>query len=1041
MKISKFNRDKVGTLMSFVLILSILSALILPEFVKAAGAPPDITVKLGDTIVDYDHDIVVEDEDKLEIIADFRAMNAGDTYEVELPGIFLNLNEEIIRESNKDILKFVELTILKDPVTGKQRIKIEFLENIDAASFSFWAILNIEDDDYDKEQEIIVDGDMIIVIVPEEPHPPQGEYTGPYAPPPKVPEYDKDLKKGVSNEISEKEFLEDADINNAMYYNIGVNMAQFDKVLSGTLKDTLPTGMKLFVPSASGCGKDSYEFAFASMTIFLTSTVIKGADDDNCYINISDIYGAAAKYIGYVNAVEISQGRSGNYSIADLMPSIKIPSYIAESIKNSDRKYVTYDSIDIGYKIDESGKIHTIAIDNAHSDIFEREHSGPWTNDALYIPMYNTADCKTSIYREYAVVNQTVLQNMGDFSDSARREYLGSTVNGSETSYRWSYKYNSIEELVLVVKNDSVGDIDTFEIEMKGNENSYSFGKALQVFPRVYFDKTKWNIPSTGEIVFKNKITYENWEREAGTKYIYDFGSSGTVVLGAEKTVDGDKTNHQNPDADSTIQKYELTFKKFGDEKIPSGNFEVFDQLDAGLMFVNNSISIYRESKSGEWINITDQSLNTDTSATSTAVDGVNLKAYYDSAAHKIVIVNVGEMTFTGRIKIEFSAEIAPDVEYGTKIINYFGDLTETFVNHKIAVNKIDSEGAPITAASASFEIQYTTNEDFENGTLHDLTDTFGNPLNTLTTNTDGTASALYIIDDEVFYLKIRELTPPDGYIGLDTPIWIKAERDSVSQRMNYSLVNEIEGVTMSINENSMVTFNVENEKPRIVTPEPTEVSLEASKVAHGMELVDGQFEFAVFEGENIVAIGSNTADGKIIFTPISYNAIGNHSYKIKETSEKTDNWTMDEREFTVDVEVTADNEGKLTAKVIYEGGDITFVNKYTVTSEPTGSKPITSDITTTSETNTTSETSSKSNTTSKPNTTAETSSKLNTTSKSGTASATTSKSSETKNSTSKFDENKLPNTGDECNMLLFASIMILSLAAIYLCAKSRKIS
>jgi streptococcal pilin isopeptide linkage domain len=928
MKNKYFNNSKIFMSVSLVVVFSILMLLIMPIRIGAAGAPPDITVKLNDSEVAYNHDIIMQNGDKLKIIADFKTMDVGDTYEVDLPAVFLNLNEETIREANKDILEYVELSITKDE-NGKQKIKITFLQNVAASSFSFWAILDVSKEDINEKQEIIIDGDLIISIVPTEPSKPPGSYVGPQNPPPPLPEGDADLKKNVINQVSEKMFLEDTNINNALYYKLRLNLAQFNRPLTGIMRDSLPTGMKLFIPSAPNCGRDSYESAFASFSIYFMSTLIEGDSDDNCYVNISSYPGETAKYVGYVNAIEVSQGRAGTYTIDNLNPVIKLPAYLANSLRNAEGKYIAYDGADLGYRIDESGVIHIMTIDKNHPDVYEKKHTGPWTNSSLYIPLYRTPDCETAIYHTPLFQRTTILQELGNLNENVNREYLGSSADGTIISYRWSYKYNGAEEFILIVKNDSATDIDSFEIEMKGSESSFSYGKALFIQPSIYFDQSKWDIPSTGEITFRNTVTYEDWQKSADTKYVYDLGSSGTVVAEAGKTVDDEKKNHLDPDSGSTIQEYALMFKKLGNETIPAGNFEVFDRLDGNLVFVNKSLKIYKEDTG--WVDITDHDKDTDTSAVTTTADGVNLKAYYDSNLHRIVIVNVGVMNFTGRIKVEFKTDLADDVEYGTKIINYFGESVETFVSHTIAIKKIDSNNNAIVSSPAEFLIQYTTDSDLETAQLHDLTDSKGNPVGTLLTDNSGIAQALYALEADNFYLKITEIAAPDGYVKITEPIWIKAVRDSVNQKMNYTLVSKIDGVVLITGEQGLVTVMIENEEFK---PEPIEVIIEANKIAHGKPLGNNQFDFAVYEGETKVATGKNTADGKIIFSAISYDAPGIHFYKIKEISVNIPNWIMDNREFIVKVEVT-EQDGILTATVVYPEEGITFINEYTKDETP----------------------------------------------------------------------------------------------------------
>jgi pilin isopeptide linkage protein len=114
-------------------------------------------------------------------------------------------------------------------------------------------------------------------------------------------------------------------------------------------------------------------------------------------------------------------------------------------------------------------------------------------------------------------------------------------------------------------------------------------------------------------------------------------------------------------------------------------------------------------------------------------------------------------------------------------------------------------------------------------------------------------------------------------------------------------------------------------------TPTPVTLSLEAQKTVsgEGAQLRAGQFDFAVYEGSALAAVGSNDANGKIVFTAIQYTQAGTYRYTMRETSKDGDGWTCDKTQY--DFTVTVSNQGNtLSAAVSYpENRAPTFTNKY----------------------------------------------------------------------------------------------------------------
>ncbi len=114
------------------------------------------------------------------------------------------------------------------------------------------------------------------------------------------------------------------------------------------------------------------------------------------------------------------------------------------------------------------------------------------------------------------------------------------------------------------------------------------------------------------------------------------------------------------------------------------------------------------------------------------------------------------------------------------------------------------------------------------------------------------------------------------------------------------------------------------------------EVALEATKTLTGRELQDGEFSFTVTEDDEIVAAGTNDADGNIAFDTIQYTLddIGTHTYIITEDAGQLGGVTYSEASIEVTVEVTDNGDGTLSTEVTYPEDGATFENTYDVAPE-----------------------------------------------------------------------------------------------------------
>ena len=118
------------------------------------------------------------------------------------------------------------------------------------------------------------------------------------------------------------------------------------------------------------------------------------------------------------------------------------------------------------------------------------------------------------------------------------------------------------------------------------------------------------------------------------------------------------------------------------------------------------------------------------------------------------------------------------------------------------------------------------------------------------------------------------------------------------------------------------------------VTPVESSVTdqLEVTKILTGRDMATGEFSFELLEGDDVVATGTNDADGNVTLSSITYTEPGTHRYTVREVGAGTtaDGVTYDGTTFDV-ITVVSDN-GDGTLSVAHElAGDepIVFHNSY----------------------------------------------------------------------------------------------------------------
>ena len=119
--------------------------------------------------------------------------------------------------------------------------------------------------------------------------------------------------------------------------------------------------------------------------------------------------------------------------------------------------------------------------------------------------------------------------------------------------------------------------------------------------------------------------------------------------------------------------------------------------------------------------------------------------------------------------------------------------------------------------------------------------------------------------------------------------------------------------------------------------PTPSRVTdqVSVSKVLTGRSMVAGEFCFEMLEDGNVVATGTNAADGTVTLSAVTYDAPGTHSYEIREVNggKTIDGVRYSGTTYHVNTTVSDTGNGALAVThELVEEGPATFTNAYETT-------------------------------------------------------------------------------------------------------------
>lgn len=157
-----------------------------------------------------------------------------------------------------------------------------------------------------------------------------------------------------------------------------------------------------------------------------------------------------------------------------------------------------------------------------------------------------------------------------------------------------------------------------------------------------------------------------------------------------------------------------------------------------------------------------------------------------------------------------------------------------------------------------------------------------------------------------------------------------------LSREVSFTVTDDGKGnLSVSCKPDGDVAFTFTNTYN--VTPVETSVTdqITANKVLTGRELAAGEFSFELVEGDEVVAKGTNAADGTIAMDKIAYDKLGKHTYTLREAKGGTTSKgvTYSDAKYTIETSITDNGDGTLKAEHVLKGTEpAEFKNTYSVT-------------------------------------------------------------------------------------------------------------
>ena len=293
-----------------------------------------------------------------------------------------------------------------------------------------------------------------------------------------------------------------------------------------------------------------------------------------------------------------------------------------------------------------------------------------------------------------------------------------------------------------------------------------------------------------------------------------------------------------------------------------------------------------------------------------TTVDGI---AYSKNVAEVTVTVTPnkkGELSAV--VKVTWSE--TDETEFKNV---YTAEPVESSVTDKIDVTK-SLTGRDLTAGEFSFELREIVDKEFK-------------PVETVKNDANGNVTFSPIEYTEIgqHTYTLREVKGNAGGITYDENVYTIVTTIADNGKGQLVATHELKGAEG--------VKSIKFENAYNLTPKSFSVTdkIAATKSLTGRDLKAGEFSFELVEGNDVVAAGTNDAEGKITMSPIEYTAAGEHAYTLREVNGGTtsNGISYDGKTYTIVTTITDNGDGTLGAAHKLQGIEpAEFKNSYNLT-------------------------------------------------------------------------------------------------------------
>ncbi len=275
---------------------------------------------------------------------------------------------------------------------------------------------------------------------------------------------------------------------------------------------------------------------------------------------------------------------------------------------------------------------------------------------------------------------------------------------------------------------------------------------------------------------------------------------------------------------------------------------------------------------------------------------------------------NVAEITVTVTPNKKGKLSAAVEVTSGkAKFENtYTTNPVESSVTSQIAVAKVLT-GRDLTAGEFSFELREVKGGDSE-------------LIETVENDAEGNVTFKPIKYTEIgqHTYTLHEVAGDAGGIDYDNAVYTIVTTIADNGKGELVATHELRGAED--------VKSIEFKNAYNLTPESFSVTdqITATKVLDGRDLKEGEFSFELVEGNDVVATGTNAADGKITMSAVKYTEAGKHTYTLREVKGNAGGITYSDAKFTIQTTITDNGDGTLEAKhVLKDADEAKFSNSY----------------------------------------------------------------------------------------------------------------